>query len=549
MEYPVLRALAAEWDAALRGAVVAEAYTQARAELSLSLEAPGGPCTLRVRCDGARPLVWRSEGHGRARRNTAAVLPDVEGRAVTGVRVARRDRFLYLDLDDGSALLALPFGPRPTVLHVDAGGTVRAAFLHERAWTGKEAPAPDPAPEVPTPEAFRARWRPRKTVGRSLAAVLPALGRTHADEAARRAGLDPEAPPTLDDAALDRLFAAAYALEQEIAGHPRPHVYQRGGVPEALALAPLTDPPPDWSAQAFETADAAARVWAARSLAAARFLARFRPLEGALAAAAARLERRADGMADALAHPSRADRYEHHAHLLMAGAAGQGPGADTITLPDVMGDGSPVEIRLDPALSAVENAQRLYARARETRQARAHAEGRWAEAAAAAERAAALLADLRTLDGADALDAWRRAHEAALAPLLRADAAGEERLPYRRFVLPGGWEARVGRGARDNAELTTRHAGPHDLWLHARGVPGSHVVLRRPAKTAAPGRDVVEAAAALAAHFSKARTQALVPVTVTERKYVRPVKGGPPGLVRVDREDVLMVAPGLPDPA
>jgi predicted ribosome quality control (RQC) complex YloA/Tae2 family protein len=53
-------------------------------------------------------------------------------------------------------------------------------------------------------------------------------------------------------------------------------------------------------------------------------------------------------------------------------------------------------------------------------------------------------------------------------------------------------------------------------------------------------------AAAIAAHFSDAKTQSLVPVIVTERKYVRPVKGGAPGLVRIDREDVVLVEPGLP---
>ena len=117
----------------------------------------------------------------------------------------------------------------------------------------------------------------------------------------------------------------------------------------------------------------------------------------------------------------------------------------------------------------------------------------------------------------------------------------------RRVLLDGGWEVRIGKHARSNAELTAKHAAPHDLWLHARGVPGAHVVLRKPSKTAVPPKSVVEEAAALAAHFSQAKTQALVPVIVTERKYVRPLKGGAPGQVRVDREEVLMVAPRAPD--
>src|SRR5690606_11068507 len=145
-----------------------------------------------------------------------------------------------------------------------------------------------------------------------------------------------------------------------------------------------------------------------------------------------------------------------------------------------------------------------------------------------------------------ALEAFVDEEKEALERLLGREGAGEEAEPFRRFPLPGGLEAWVGKNAKGNAALTTRYAQPHDLWLHARGVAGSHVVVRRPSRTETPDRRAVEAAAALAAYFSQARTQPLAPVTVTERKYVRPVKGGPPGLVRVDREDVVMVAPRRP---
>ena len=77
-------------------------------------------------------------------------------------------------------------------------------------------------------------------------------------------------------------------------------------------------------------------------------------------------------------------------------------------------------------------------------------------------------------------------------------------------------------------------------------MPGSHVVVKRPGRDSEVPPHTVAAAARLAAWFSTARTQSVVPVTVTERKYVRPIKGGPPGLVRVDREDVIDVAPQAP---
>ncbi|MEM1272048.1 MAG: fibronectin-binding domain-containing protein, partial [Bacteroidota bacterium] len=89
-------------------------------------------------------------------------------------------------------------------------------------------------------------------------------------------------------------------------------------------------------------------------------------------------------------------------------------------------------------------------------------------------------------------------------------------------------------------------AQKHDLWFHARDVPGSHVVLRRPGPTSQPSRHALETVASIAAHYSGARHAGLAPVQYTERKYVVKPRGVPAGAVRLLREDVLLVEPRLP---
>jgi predicted ribosome quality control (RQC) complex YloA/Tae2 family protein len=89
-----------------------------------------------------------------------------------------------------------------------------------------------------------------------------------------------------------------------------------------------------------------------------------------------------------------------------------------------------------------------------------------------------------------------------------------------------------------------KHAHKADMWLHARGVGGSHVVIRHQSGKKIPA-DVLEYAAQLAAHFSKGRTDSLCPVIYTERKYIRKPKGSAPGQVAVEKEKVLMVKPGV----
>ena len=94
--------------------------------------------------------------------------------------------------------------------------------------------------------------------------------------------------------------------------------------------------------------------------------------------------------------------------------------------------------------------------------------------------------------------------------------------------------------------LTTKFARKDDYWLHARGAPGSHVVLRVKGREEPP-RYILEAAAAIAAWHSKARPSSLAPVIAVRKKYVRKPRGAQKGTVVVDRENVLLVEPGLPE--
>jgi predicted ribosome quality control (RQC) complex YloA/Tae2 family protein len=98
----------------------------------------------------------------------------------------------------------------------------------------------------------------------------------------------------------------------------------------------------------------------------------------------------------------------------------------------------------------------------------------------------------------------------------------------------------VGRGAKDNDALVTKVARPHDVWLHAKGRTGAHVVVPLSKEESIPTELLVDAAH-LAAHFSDARGETVVEVQWTPRKYVRKPKGAAPGAVIVDREKVLVL--------
>lgn len=537
--YYTLRALAAAWHPDFAGGRITDAFSQRRHEAALVVETATTCWTLRFSAHDH--YLFRTEGQHRAQRNVATLLAAAHGQVVQSVRLAERDRLLYLDLTAGLTLLAMPFGPKANLLLVDAAGRVTDAFRSAEAWVGQAAPRPRPAPSVATVDEFEARWRTdRPTLIQTLTAVQPLLDRVLAQEVLYRAALTESPPSSCSPAQRAALFAALRSVEAELL-HPAPRLYNRAAFSLIRLAHRSTDPE-----ELFDTVDAAVRTALRRRLADRRFEAHYRPLHRSLEQAEALFRTRTRQMLEALTHTSRADRYERWGHLLMASAATAPAGAVQVAVPDWFEDGTPTTIPLDPALTARENAERYYDKARQTRMARQHAEERLAETERQAREAARLLARLQSITDEPTLRAFLQEEQAPLQPFLRETRADAQAFPFRRFQLRDGFEAWVGRNAAQNERLTFHHARPFDWWLHARGVAGSHVVLRLPHRQARPDKPLVAQAAALAAWFSKARSLDDVPVIVTERKYVRRLKGAAPGTVRVERETVVFATPGLP---
>jgi predicted ribosome quality control (RQC) complex YloA/Tae2 family protein len=104
-----------------------------------------------------------------------------------------------------------------------------------------------------------------------------------------------------------------------------------------------------------------------------------------------------------------------------------------------------------------------------------------------------------------------------------------------------GFDIYVGRSAAQNDEVTFRIGRPDDVWLHVRGIPGAHVIVRN------GGQDIPEQtlreAGGVAAYFSGARNEPAVDIELSYRRHVRKVPGGTPGLVTYRVERTLRVAP------
>ncbi|WP_314626609.1 NFACT RNA binding domain-containing protein [uncultured Selenomonas sp.] len=116
-----------------------------------------------------------------------------------------------------------------------------------------------------------------------------------------------------------------------------------------------------------------------------------------------------------------------------------------------------------------------------------------------------------------------------------------------QFMTEDGKSILVGKNKYQNYRLTFRTAAPDDLWLHAKDIPGSHVILRLSGEE--PSEESLHHAAILAAHFSKAQDSSNVPVDYTYRRYVKKPSGSRPGFVIFTHQKTLYVTPSADEAA
>jgi predicted ribosome quality control (RQC) complex YloA/Tae2 family protein len=212
---------------------------------------------------------------------------------------------------------------------------------------------------------------------------------------------------------------------------------------------------------------------------------------------------------------------------------------------DIYGDPpAPVSIPIDPAKTLQENAARYFKRAKRLERALPQIEARLREVeaalAAARERIAAIEANPDSVREEDTGKPRAREEARESAPRRKPSLRG-----VRVFRSSDGYAIYVGKDSKANDRLTLRVARPHDLWLHASGYGGSHVVVANPRKGQPVPERTVEEAAALAAYFSQGRPNARLDIVVAERRHVRKRKGAPAGQVVLREFRTVRVEPKI----
>ena len=472
--------------------------------------------------DTRETAIFTDSFRPRKKSNVTSFFDELKETLIEDVRLADGDRWLTLVFDNGDELLFQLFGNTPNIFHI-RDGKIHESFKQPENHEG--ADRPEPRESRPMSD-LDPSWSPKRIITKT----------------------DPKFPRHLISAIIEHYDlpskTAEYTREltlrlvSQMKKNPEFRVLTSGN----LCLLSNENLPLD-NIEVFDHCNDAVRFAYYKTSRERRLAKRVESIKPKLNDAIEKTKRTIEQLEDADKALERAQTYENHGHILMAHAhESVQNGSQTVTFPDFYDENRPVEISIKPNKTLAENAQRYYDKATKAKTRVEESKKRQKRLREELEELLKVQSSFHELEKIYEFDDWLDDHREQLNRLgVLSQNQQTEKLPFRRAEIDG-YEIWIGKNAKSNDKLTSS-AHKEDIWLHARGVGGSHVVIRMNNNKDYPPKHVVLKTASVAAWNSKAKGTKLAPVIVTKRKYVSNPKGAPAGTVRVHREEVEMVEP------
>ncbi|MBF0779691.1 MULTISPECIES: NFACT family protein [unclassified Granulicatella] len=236
-----------------------------------------------------------------------------------------------------------------------------------------------------------------------------------------------------------------------------------------------------------------------------------------------------------------ADIFKIKGELLTTFAFQLEKGATQATLPNYYDNDAPLQITLNPQLSANQNAQAYFKKYQKTKQSLHFLK----------EQIALCQQEILYLDSvlvqihlSDTQNLVAIKDELIATGYLKDKQKMKRKSPVKKaeplqFKSSDGTRILVGRNNMQNDYLTLKMAKKDDIWLHTKDIPGSHVIIQ----SSQPSDDTIKLAATIAAYYSKYQKASNVPVDYVAVRQIKKPNGAKPGFVIYDKQKTIYVTP------
>jgi len=240
---------------------------------------------------------------------------------------------------------------------------------------------------------------------------------------------------------------------------------------------------------------------------------------------------------------SKEEEYYHYGNLLLTNIFQLKKGMAKISLEDYITEMS-IIIKLDDKKSPQQNIDRYFEKARGEKINFEKSQELYNNSILDYERLLKINKNYNNCSEIDELILI--AKELKIKDVAKGNPKVQESPKFKHYLIENKYHVYVGKDSKSNDQLSIKFARQNDYWFHARGLPGSHVVLRVENTKEVVPKNILKYAAALAAYHSKAKTAGTAPVSYCFAKFVTKKKGMAPGQVNIQKEKVLLVKPGIP---
>lgn len=505
--YFFLKRLAKELDSKLKGLELVQCFSQNKEELILGFASAESECWIRANLNPAISLLGFPDSIRRASKNSVDLFQDLSGQKVVTAKAFDFERSFEISFEDNQSLIFKMHGRKSNILR-SSGDKVVEIFRNNLQADLDIVPADlNKKIEVDIKAFEAAQHEP--------SSLIPALGKE----------IGAYWEKSFSTLADEKKWEAFTSLLEQLDRNP---IQMRAEPKPQISLLML-----EGGGSTQDPIEAA--NWLYQETAKEIFVEQEKgQLVRELKKQISRSENYIFKTSEKLRQSKAKRNPEEIANIIMANLNLLKMGLEEATLNDFYTNEF-IQIKLNPKLSPQKNAENLYRKSKNRHQEIDKLEKNISDKEKLIEKLQQQLSKVESLDSARDLKKYMK--DTGVGNKKKS----EENLPYHE-ILFDGWVILVGKNAKANDQLTFKVAKKNDLWLHAKDVSGSHVVVKQKPGHNYP-KHIIEKAASLAAFNSKRKTDTLCPVIYTAKKYIRKMKGTPAGQVIVEKEEVLLIEP------
>lgn len=517
--YHFLKYFCPALESNIKGLVVRECFSQNKDELVIGLANDSGECYLRANFLPLISCLAVADAFKRSKKNTISLFPELIGQVVEGVHLVNFERAFWIEFVSGDRILFKLYGTRSNLLFYGNGEDLPIRIFRNELKDDKVLRLQSLEKNLVLDHATFIALQG------NASQFLPTLGKIPRDwlKAQGYIESDLEKRWRLMQELLDMLETPWFSILSD-------------GNEYVLSMLPAEKP-------LFQTAD---------PIEAANVLFRYRvvvqgfekektslqkKLDDQLKRTKAYIEKTTVRLEELEDGPSPSQK----ADVIMANLHQIGPETESISLFNFYSQ-TEEEFTFKRGQSPQKLAETLYRKSKNRKREIDQLYQNLSDKEQLLTLTGKMLGELAEVNDHRALKNFVKNHH-----LIPKSKEQEDQVPFKRFEIEG-FDVLVGKSAKANDEMLRRFAWKEDVWLHAKDVAGSHVLIKYKSGLSFP-KTVLERAAELAAYYSKIKNDSLAPVIYTPVKYVRKVKGSADGAVVVDKESVIMVVPRGPQDA